>query len=59
MGVAMRGDGENSGGSSRWSGFDEGDEISGSGSVELRDGSIKIALLSGNGDDAVITARRQ
>jgi hypothetical protein len=44
----------------RWNGFDEGDEISGTGSVELqRDGSIKIALFSDNGDDAVLTARRQ
>jgi len=43
-----------------WSGFDEGDEISGSGSVELQhDGSIKIELFSDNGDDAVLTARRQ
>ncbi len=41
----------------RWSGFDEGDEISGSGSVELQhDGSIKIELFSDNGDDAVLTA---
>lgn len=44
----------------RWSGFDEGDEISGNGSVEPQDdGSIEIELFSDDGDDAVLTARRQ
>ena len=39
----------------RWSGFDEGDEISGDGSAELQDnGSIEIALSFYNGDDAVL-----
>jgi len=37
----------------RWSGFDEGDQISGNGSAELQDdGSLKIELSFDNGDDA-------
>jgi hypothetical protein len=44
----------------RWSGFDEGDEISGRGSVVPQDdGSIKIELSFDDGDDTVLTARRQ
>jgi hypothetical protein len=43
----------------RWSGFDEGDQISGNGSAELQDdGSLKIKLSFDNGDDAVLTAHR-
>ena len=41
----------------RWSGFDEGDEISGEGSAELQDdGSIEIELSSFDGDDALANA---
>jgi hypothetical protein len=44
----------------RWSGFDEGDQISGDGSAELQDdGSIEIELSFDNGDDAVLIARRE
>jgi len=44
----------------RWSGFDEGDEISGHGSAELQDdGSIEIELSFDHGDDAVLTRRRE
>ena len=44
----------------RWSGFDEGDEISGDGSAELQDdGSIEIELSFDNGDDAILTGRRE
>jgi hypothetical protein len=44
----------------RWTGFDEGDEISGEGSAELRDdGSLEIELSFDNGDDAVLIAQRQ
>jgi hypothetical protein len=44
----------------RWSGFDEGDKISPDGSVELQaDGSVKIALSFEDGDDTVLTARRE
>ena len=44
----------------RWSGFDEGDQISGSGSAELQDdGSLEIELSFDNGDDVVLTAHRQ
>jgi hypothetical protein len=44
----------------RWSGFDEGDKISGGGSVVPQDdGSIKIELSFDDGDDTVLTARRQ
>jgi hypothetical protein len=42
-----------------WSGFDEGDEVSGSGSAELDDdGSVEIEISFHNGDDAVLKARR-
>ena len=44
----------------RWSGFDEGDEVSGDGSAELQDnGTIEIELSSDNGDDATLTGRRE
>ena len=44
----------------RWSGFDEGDEISGGGSAELQDdGTIEIELSFDNGDDAILTGRRE
>jgi hypothetical protein len=44
----------------RWSGFDEGDQVSGEGSAELQDdGSVEIALSFDNGDDATLTGRRQ
>lgn len=43
----------------RWSGFDEGDEISGNASAELQgDGSLEIELSFDNGDDATLTAQR-
>jgi hypothetical protein len=42
-----------------WIGFDEGDEVSGSGSAELDDdGTVEIELSFHNGDDAVLKARR-
>lgn len=42
-----------------WIGFDEMDEVSGEGDVELIDnGSIKIEFAYDNGDAAVLTARR-
>jgi hypothetical protein len=44
----------------RWAGFDEGDEVAGSGSAELNDdGTLEIELSFDNGDDALLTARRQ
>ena len=44
----------------RWTGFDEGDEISGHGSAELQDNrSLEIELAFDNGDDAILTARRE
>jgi hypothetical protein len=44
---------------SRWSGFDEGDEISGEASAELQDdGSLEIELSFDNGDAAVLSAQR-
>jgi len=44
----------------RWAGCDEGDEISGSGSAELKDdGTLEIELSFDNGDDVVLTARRE
>jgi len=44
----------------RWRGFDEGDEVSGDGSAELQDdGSIEIELSFDNGDDAILTGRRE
>ena len=43
-----------------WMGFDEGDEICGSGSAELEDdGSIESELAFHNGDDAILKARRE
>jgi hypothetical protein len=40
-----------------WTGFDEGDEISGTGSADLsEDGTIEIELSFHNGDDAVLKA---
>jgi hypothetical protein len=42
-----------------WIGFDEGDEMTGSGSAELDDdGTIEIELSFDDGDDAVLKARR-
>ena len=42
-----------------WVGFDEGDQVNGSGSAELDDdGAIEIELSFHNGDDAVLKARR-
>jgi hypothetical protein len=44
----------------RWTGFDEGDEISGSGSAEIaEDGTLEIALSFDNGDDAILVGRRE
>lgn len=44
----------------RWAGSDEGDEISGDGSVELQDdGTAEIMLSFNNGDDAVLIAHRE
>jgi hypothetical protein len=44
----------------RWHGFDEGDEISGSGSAELQeDGTIEIELSFDNGDDATFIGQRE
>jgi hypothetical protein len=43
-----------------WTGFDEGDEICGSGSAELEDdGSVEIELAFHNGDNAILKARRE
>jgi hypothetical protein len=43
-----------------WTGFDEGDEISGEGSAELLDdGFIEIEFEYHNGDDAVFKAKRE
>jgi hypothetical protein len=42
-----------------WVGFDEGDEVTGSGSAELDDdGTVEIELSFDDGDDAVLKARR-
>ncbi len=42
-----------------WAGFDEGDEMTGSGSAELDDdGTVEIELSFDEGDDAVLKARR-
>jgi hypothetical protein len=42
-----------------WAGFDEGDEMTGSGSAELRDdGMVEIELSFDDGDDAVLKAQR-
>ena len=44
----------------KWVGFDEGDEMSGSGSAELDDmGLLEIELSFDNGDDATLKARRE
>jgi hypothetical protein len=44
----------------RWSGFDEGDEVFADASAELQDdGSIEIELSFDNGDDAILTGRRE
>ena len=43
-----------------WSGFDEMDEVTGSGSAELHeDGSLQIEFEYHNGDDAVLKAVRE
>ena len=43
-----------------WIGFDEGDEVTGSGSAELQDdGTIEIELSFHNGDEAILNARRE
>ena len=42
-----------------WAGFDEGDEMTGSGSAELGDdGTVEIELSFDDGDDAVLKAQR-
>jgi hypothetical protein len=42
-----------------WIGFDEGDEMTGSGSAELDDdGTVEIELSFDDGDDAVLKASR-
>ena len=42
-----------------WAGFDEMDEVTGSGSAELRDdGSLQIEFEYPNGDEAIISAVR-
>jgi len=42
-----------------WAGFDEGDEMTGTGSAELGDdGTVEIELSFDDGDDAVLKARR-
>jgi hypothetical protein len=44
----------------RWSGFDEGDEITGSGSAELGDnGTLEVEFSYDDGDDVLLTARRE
>jgi len=43
-----------------WEGFDEGDEVSGSGSAELGDdGVLEIELSFRGGDEAILKARRE
>jgi hypothetical protein len=43
-----------------WTGFDEGDEVTGACSAELQDGgTIEIQLSFEGGDDAVMEARRE
>src|SRR5690348_6947323 len=43
-----------------WMGFDEGDEVTGSGSAELEDdGTIEIELSFEGGDDATLKVRRE
>jgi hypothetical protein len=42
-----------------WAGFDEGDEITGTGSAELNDdGTLEIAFAYHLGDQAVLKAER-
>ena len=42
-----------------WAGFDEGDEMTGSGAAELGDdGTLEIELSFDEGDEAVLKARR-
>jgi hypothetical protein len=42
-----------------WAGFDEGDEITGSGSAELNDdGTIEVAFAYHLGDEALLKAER-
>lgn len=42
-----------------WTGFDEMDEVSGSGSAELQDdGSLEIEFSRHDGDDAILKAER-
>jgi hypothetical protein len=44
----------------RWSGFDEGDEISGEGSAELQDdGTVEFELSFDAGDNVTLKARRE
>jgi hypothetical protein len=44
----------------RSAGFDEGDQISGSGSAEIgEDGMLEFALSFDNGDDAILVGRRE
>jgi hypothetical protein len=44
----------------RWTGFDEGDGISGTGSAELADDdTLEIALSFDAGDKAILIGRRQ
>jgi hypothetical protein len=43
----------------RWTGFDEGDEVSGEGSAGLQDGTLEIELAFDAGDDATLKARRE
>ena len=43
----------------RYSGCDEGDKVTGSGSAELNDdGTLEIELSFDNGDDVALKARR-
>src|SRR3954452_4560018 len=43
----------------RWSGMDEGDEITGEATAELQDdGTVEFELSFDNGDDAVLICRR-
>jgi len=43
-----------------WMGFDEGDEICGTGSAELDDrGMLEIELAFDHGDDVILKARRE
>jgi hypothetical protein len=44
----------------RWAGFDEGTELTGSGSAELgHDASLEMDLTFDDGDDVLLTARRE